>query len=145
MFRIKPVLGWGLGTFPTVYPQFRSFYTNFFVNEAHNDYLQLLCEMGLLGFGTMVWFLIVLYRRAIPQVKNWMSDVSGAVTLACILGTTGILVHSVLDFNLQIPANAALFYVFCTLAAAPPLFQRARKRRPVSSEEEEIFPASEVV
>ena len=145
MFRIKPVLGWGLGTFPTVYPQFRSFYTNFFVNEAHNDYLQLLCEMGLLGFGTMVWFLIVLYRRAIPQVKNWMSDVSSAVTLACILGTTGILVHSVLDFNLQIPATAALFYVFCTLAAAPPLFQRARKRRPVSSEEEEIFPASEVV
>jgi O-antigen ligase len=145
MFRIKPVLGWGLGTFPTVYPQFRSFYTNFFVNEAHNDYLQLLCEMGLLGFGTMVWFLIVLYRRAIPKIRNWTSDVSGAVTLACILGTTGILVHSVLDFNLQIPANAALFYVLCTLAAAPPLLQRARRRRPVSSEEEEIFPASEVV
>ncbi len=51
MFRNKPVLGWGLGVFPVVYPQFRSFYTNFFVNEAHNDYLQLLCEMGLLGFG----------------------------------------------------------------------------------------------
>lgn len=145
MFRIRPVLGWGLGTFPTVYPQFRSFYTNFFVNEAHNDYLQLLCEMGLLGVGTMVWFQIVLYRRAIPKIKNWMSEVSGAVTLACILGTTGILVHSLLDFNLQIPANAALFYVFCTIAAAPPLLQRARKRRPVSTEEQEIFPASEVV
>lgn len=145
MFRIKPVLGWGLGTFPTVYPQFRSFYTNFFVNEAHNDYLQLLCEMGMLGFGTMIWFLIVLYRRAIPKTTNWMSEVSGAVTLSCILGTTGILVHSVLDFNLQIPANAALFYVLCTIAAAPPLLQRARKRRPVSTEEEQIFPASEVV
>ena len=71
MFRNKPVLGWGLGTFPTVYPQFRSFYTNFFVNEAHNDYLQLLTEMGLLGFGTMIWFLIVLYRRAIPKIGNW--------------------------------------------------------------------------
>lgn len=145
MFRMKPVLGWGLGTFPTVYPQFRSFYTNFFVNEAHNDYLQLLCETGLLGFGTMVWFLIVLYRRAIPKVKSWTSDVSGALTLACILGTSGILVHSFLDFNLQIPANAALFYVLCTLAAAPPLLQRARKRRPVSTEQEEVFPASEVV
>jgi len=145
MFQHKPVLGWGLGTFPTVYPQFRSFYTNFFVNEAHNDYLQLLCEMGFLGFATMVWFQIVLYRRAFSKIKNWMSEVSGAFTLACILGTTGILVHSLLDFNLQIPANAALFYVFCTLAAAPPLLQRARKRRPVSSEEEQVFPASEVV
>ena len=145
MFRNKPVLGWGLGAFPVVYPQFRSFYTNFFVNEAHNDYLQLLCEMGLLGFGTTVWFLIVLYRRALGKIGNWMSEVSGAVTLACTLGFTGILVHSLFDFNLQIPANAALFYVLCTIAAAPPLLQRSRKRRPVSAEEEEIFPASEVV
>src|SRR5579863_8980908 len=145
MFRQRPILGWGIGTFPVVYPQFRSFYTNFFVNEAHNDYLQLLCEMGLLGFGTMVWFLIVLYLRAIPKTKNWMSEVSGAVTVSCVLGATGILVHSVLDFNLQTPANAALFYVLCTIAAAPPLLQRARKRRPVSTEEEDMLPASEVV
>jgi len=101
--------------------------------------------MGLLGFGTMVWFLIVLYRRALGKIGNWMSEVSGAVTLACTLGFTGILVHSLFDFNLQIPANAALFYVLCTIAAAPPLLQRSRKRRPVSAEEEEIFPASEVV
>jgi O-antigen ligase len=47
MFTYKPVLGWGLGTFPTVYPQFRSFYTNKFVNHAHNDYVQLLVETGL--------------------------------------------------------------------------------------------------
>ena len=145
MFRNKPVLGWGLGTFPVVYPQYRSFYTNFFVNEAHNDYLQLLCEMGLLGFGTMVWFLIVLYRTALRKIGNWMSDVSSAVTLASTLGFTGILVHSVLDFNLQIPGNAALFYALCTLAAAPPLLQRSRKRRPATTEQEEILPASEVV
>lgn len=146
MFRKKPVLGWGLGTFPTVYPQFRSFYTNFFVNQAHNDYLQLLAEMGLLGFGVMIWFLIVAYRTALKKIGNWVSDVSAAVTLACTLGFTGILVHSLVDFNLQIPANAALFYVFCTLAAAPPLFQRSSKRKPAApSPTEEVLPASEVV
>jgi O-antigen ligase len=145
MFRQRPVLGWGLGTFPVVYPQFRSFYTNFFVNEAHNDYLQLLSEMGLLGFGTMIWFFVVLLRGIPRKIQHWPSNVSGAVTLACALGISGILVHSLIDFNLQIPANAALFYVFCTIAAAPPLLQRSRKRRPVSSEEEELLPASEVV
>jgi O-antigen ligase len=145
MFRRKPVLGWGLGTFPIVYPEFRSFYTTFFVNQAHNDYLQLLSEMGLLGFGTMIWFLIVLYRRAIPKIGNWTSEVSAAVTLACTLGITGIMVHSLLDFNLQVPANAALYYVICTIAAAPPLLQRSRKRRPVATEEQVTFPASEVV
>jgi O-antigen ligase len=147
MFRNRPIAGWGLGTFPTVYPQFRSFYTNFFVNEGHNDYLQLLAEMGLLGFGIMTWFLIVLYRGAIPKITNWMSDVSGATTLACTLGFTGILVHSLFDFNLQIPANAALFYVFCTVAAAPPLRQRLRQRKPSTptTTDEQLLPASEVV
>jgi O-antigen ligase len=145
MFRHKPVLGWGLRTFPVVYPQFRSFYTNFFVNEAHNDYLQLLTEMGLLGFGVMVWFLAVLYRRALGKVNNWTSDVSGAATVACTLGFTGILVHSLLDFNLQVPANAALFYVLCTIAASPPLQQRVHKRRPAPTPAEEVLPASEVV
>lgn len=145
MFRHRPVLGWGLRTFPVVYPQFRSFYTNFFVNEAHNDYMQLLTEMGLAGFGVMVWFLVVLYRRALGKIANWTTQVTGAVTLACILGVTGILMHSFFDFNLQIPANAAWFYVYCSLAAASPLLQRARKRRPVETEPAELEPASEVV
>jgi O-antigen ligase len=145
MFRQKPMLGWGLGTFPVVYPRFRSFYTNFFVNEAHNDYLQLLAEMGLLGFSVLIWFLIVLYRRALRKIGDWTSDVSSAVTLACTLSVTGILVHSFFDFNLQIPANAALFYVFGSLAAAPPLLQRSKKRRPVVPDTEDLLPASEVV
>ena len=145
MFRRKPLLGWGLGAFPVVYPEFRSFYTNFFVNEAHNDYLQLLAEMGLAGFAAMLWFWVVLGRAALPKLKNWTTDISGAVTLAASLSVTGILVHSFFDFNLQIPANAALFYVFCTVAASPRLLQRARKRKPAPTTTEEILPASEVV
>jgi O-antigen ligase len=145
MFRQKPILGWGLGTFPVVYPQFRSFYTNFFVNEAHNDYLQLLAETGVVGFGIMIWFVVVLYGRVRRKIGNWTTNMSAAVTLACTLGCTGILVHSLVDFNLQIPANAAFFYVFCSIAAAPALLQRSRKRKPLEIEEEEMFPASEVV
>ncbi|HZW93820.1 MAG TPA: O-antigen ligase family protein [Candidatus Eremiobacteraceae bacterium] len=140
MFLMKPVLGWGLGAFPVVYPQFRSFYTNFFVNEAHNDYLQLLVEMGALGFATMLWFLVIVYARAIKKIGNWSEEISGAVALACLLGLSGILVHSLIDFNLQIPANASLFYVLCTIAASEPFVQPMRKRRTVSS-----IPSAEVV
>ncbi len=143
MFLKKPVLGWGLGTFPVVYPQFRTFYTNFFVNQAHNDYLQLLVETGLLGFATMLWFLGSIYASAIRKMKNWPSEISGAVALSCVLGLTGILVHSAVDFNLQIPANAALFYVLCTLAAAEPFAQPARKRRVMRSNPPEELPASQ--
>jgi O-antigen ligase len=137
MWSKKPGLGWGLGTFPVVYPQFRTFYTNSFVNEAHNDYLQLLTEMGLLGFGTMLWFLLTVYTRAIKKIGNWAGDLSGATALACVLGLSGILVHSAFDFNLQIPANAALFYVLCTIAAAEPFAQPARKRRVARSKSPE--------
>jgi O-antigen ligase len=134
MFLKKPILGWGLGSFPTVYPQFRTFYTNFFVNQAHDDYLQLLIETGTVGFAIMLWFLAALYRRALQKAANWTSDISGAMSVACILGVSGILVHSAVDFNLEIPANAALFFVLCTTAAADPLAKPARKRRAARSQ-----------
>jgi len=124
----RPFLGWGLGTFPVVYPEFRSFYTSFFVNEAHNDYLQLLVETGLAGFAIAVWFLVLLFRRVATKLKDWNETSTGALTVAAMLGCVGILVHSFLDFNLQIPANAAMFYVLCALAASGPLHESQRRR-----------------
>jgi hypothetical protein len=43
-------------------------------------------------------------------------------------GCVGILVHSFLDFNLQIPARAALFYALCALVAAPARQESQRRR-----------------
>jgi len=132
MFAKAPILGWGLGTFPTVYPQFRSFFTDKFINEAHNDYAQLLVETGVVGFAIMIWFLTTVFRNALSKIGDWTLDYNGAVALAALLGCTGILVHSFVDFNLQVPANAALFYTFCAIAAARTNFtvpQRVRRRR----------------
>lgn len=138
MFARKPILGWGLGTFSTAYPQFRTFYTDFFINEAHDDYLQLLVETGLAGFVTMLWFLTRMFRSAMRKLRDWPNEISGAVTLACLLGCVGILVHSFVDFNLQVPANAAWFYVICVLAASPhPIESRHRVRRVRSSRNQE--------
>lgn len=128
MFLKKPLLGWGLGTFPIVYPEFRSFYTTFFVNQAHNDYLQLLVETGLAGFSIAFWFLVLLFRHAVRKLENWTETATGTLTVAALLGCVGILVHSFLDFNLQIPANAALFYVLCGMAASAPLHESQRRR-----------------
>jgi O-antigen ligase len=121
MFAQKPVLGWGLGVFPEAYPQFSTLATNLQVGMAHDDYLQLLVEMGALGFTAALWFLVMLFRSAIKKLKHWPPDTNTAATSAALLGVTGILVHSFVDFNLQIPANAALFYVICTIGAMEPL------------------------
>jgi O-antigen ligase len=128
MFIKRPLLGWGLGSFATVYPGFRSFYSTFFVNQAHNDYLQLLVETGAIGFALAIWFLVRLFRQAASKLKDWQETSSGALTVAALLGCVGILVHSFLDFNLHIPANAALFYVLCAIAAAAPLYESQRRR-----------------
>jgi O-antigen ligase len=138
MFFHRPVWGWGLGTFPTVYPTYRSFYTNLFINEAHNDYAQLLVETGLFGFALMLWFLISLYRRGLPTSRRWEFKWDGALSLAALLGCTGILFHSFVDFNMQIPANAALFYVLSALAASELLPQSSRSRRTRTAGAQEI-------
>jgi O-antigen ligase len=128
MFAQKPILGWGLGVFPEIYPQFSTLATNFQVGMAHDDYLQVLVEMGALGFAAVLWFLLVLFHSALKKLKHWPSNTNAALTLAAVLGVIGILVHSFVDFNLQIPANAALFCVLSTIAAMEPRFGRHHRR-----------------
>jgi O-antigen ligase len=120
MFARHPFLGWGAGVFQEVYPAFRSFSTNLVVNAAHNDYLQLLVEFGLAGFAIAVCFLAVAFHRFKVLAENWKDSWPHAVSFAALLGAIGILVHSFTDFNLQVPANAALFYVMCAVASLRP-------------------------
>jgi O-antigen ligase len=128
MVASRPVLGWGLGTFPEIYPSFRSFYTNYFVNEAHNDYVQMAVETGLIGFALGCWFIALFFSRGLRRIESWRTEVRAAATLASIIGVTGILVHSLSDFNLQIPANAALFFALAALATGSPDAHVARSR-----------------
>ena len=135
MFRERPALGWGQGTFAEVYPRFRSFYTDSLVNAAHNDFLQVLTETGIAGFGIMIWFLVITLRKALRKSLKWTSNLNGTVAVAALLGISGILVHSLVDFNMQVPANAALFYCLCTVAAMKTQFKTHRRvHRQVHSE-----------
>ncbi len=138
IFAEKPFVGWGLGVFPEIYPQFSSLSTNLQVGMAHNDYLQLLVETGGLGFVAVLWFLITLFRCALKKLNDWPSEANTAVTLAAMLGVAGILVHSFVDFNLQIPANAALFYVLCAICCMEPRFGRHHRRHRTSALSENL-------
>jgi len=116
MVRNRPIAGWGLGLFPIIYPQYRSFSTDLLVNQAHNDYLQALVETGILGFACVLWFIGNLYLSGIRNLRTHPS-IAAAPVLGPLVGCTGIFVHSLSDFNLHIPANAALFFVLCGMAS----------------------------
>jgi len=119
MFKDRPIFGFGLGTFPSAYPPYQGFFSNIFVNEAHNDYAQLLVETGLVGLAIAVWYVVLLFQAAWRKLKSGKLGVNGGLALAASLGCVGILVHSFFDFNLQVASNAAWFYVLASLVAAP--------------------------
>jgi O-antigen ligase len=116
MFTGRPILGWGLGNFALVYPKYQSYYSLFLINHAHNDFLEALTEAGLIGFGAMVWFVVVLYRSATSKIANWRTDMRASIRFAALIGCTGMLIHGLYDFNLHIPGNAALFFALSWLA-----------------------------
>jgi O-antigen ligase len=116
MFTAHPLLGSGFGTFATVFPRYRVFYDGFFVNHAHDDYLELLLETGLAGFAAAVWFLVLLYREGLRNFRQTKVSKAALIRIAALASCTGILAHSFTDFNLHIPANAALFYALCAVA-----------------------------
>lgn len=118
MFLQRPVVGWGLGTFPSVYPQYRSFYTNDFEDHAHNDYAEVLAETGILGGAALLWFLLQLYRVGFRKIQRQRGPWQSAMTVAALTGCTGFLVHGFTDFNFHIPANAAMFFAFSALIGA---------------------------
>jgi O-antigen ligase len=92
---------------------------------AHNDYLHFISEAGLPLIAIIAWMMIALYRKGFQKLKNPSRLVRG-VTLGAMSGITAILVHSIFDFNLHIPANALLFTVLAaTVVGSLPLADEA--------------------
>jgi O-antigen ligase len=112
------IIGTGLGTLQMIYPPYDSVYDGKIVNHAHNDYLEGLAETGLLGGLCCLWFLGALLQNALKGMAALGGSFGSVLNLSGLVACSGILVHSLVDFNLHIPANALLFFVSAHMAAA---------------------------
>lgn len=116
IFLDHPYVGTGMGTFQTAYPRYETQYTGLVINHAHNDYVELLSDGGLVGGAFGLLFLLVLFRRGTRNVRRAMSPVTRSLYGGGLVGAIGLLGHELVDFNLHVPSNAIIFLVISVLA-----------------------------
>jgi O-antigen ligase len=129
-----PIFGTGLGTYPSIYPQFESDGTLWHVFHAHNDYLEYLSELGIIGFGLLFGGIFVVLLSSFLVWRYRRHTEAKGLALGAIVSVICILIHSFTDFNLQIPANMLLFSVLLSLALVTSFF---RYKKPVQKEKKE--------
>jgi O-antigen ligase len=125
IFFDHPIKGCGLGTLIEVYPRYETAYDGRVVEHVHNDYIETLAETGLLGGLFGVIFLRTLYREARKNFTAEQAHFSQGLHAGAIVAIGGLLLHSFVDFNLQVPANAMLFLLQAYLATSPPFASRS--------------------
>lgn len=124
-----PLIGTGLGSFPVAFTAVQSTFLGKFVNHAHNDYLELASDLGIpaaiLFFGSV----LLLLARLAKRTRSSKAGFEKAIALGCLGSIAAILLHSLTDFNLYIPANALLFSLILGLAAAICATEPVRSRQ----------------
>ncbi len=133
--------GAGLGAFGAAYTPFDSLSGLDRVEQAHNDYLQVLADAGIVGLMIGGFFLFWLFREGLRNVKTENTFRRGAVTGA-LAGCFAVLVHSVFDFVLHTTAVSLLFLILVSIVVSGGNKfaddsedyeqKRAKKRRPAT-------------
>jgi O-antigen ligase/tetratricopeptide (TPR) repeat protein len=128
LIRAYPVFGIGLGNF---FPGLLRYQTHGLTHawiNAHNDYLQLLSELGVAGWLIAAVLVSAVLRHAARAALSSSTREERFLGVACTAGLTAILVHSFGDFNTYILANAMVLSWISGIAAGLAPRQRDTRR-----------------
>jgi O-antigen ligase len=123
-----PVIGTGLGAFGVVYTGYDSRNGLYRLQQAHNDYLQVLSDGGIVGAVLGLVFLIALFRMGFARRES-RDDFRRGVATGALAGCFAVLVHSFFDFTLHTTANTLLFLVLAALATMNGRVEEVHSRR----------------
>ncbi|MCP3872197.1 MAG: O-antigen ligase family protein, partial [Desulfobacteraceae bacterium] len=118
IIRQYPITGSGTGTFSHIYPLHRSLKSGHFLTHAHNDYLELLAEGGMIAFTLAASFLLSLFYKTYKVFTRRRDAFSIYLYMGCITAMVSLLIHSFTDFNLHIGANGLWFFFVAGIAVS---------------------------
>ncbi|HEU4683097.1 MAG TPA: O-antigen ligase family protein [Nitrospira sp.] len=110
--------GIGLGLYQYLYPSFalpiEGSITRFgkMAHSAHNEYLQIGAELGVAGFMSFLWGIVMVGKTTIQLLRREMLRWQRGIVVGMAAAVTSILVHALVDSNLHEPAIAILLVVF---------------------------------
>ena len=116
IFLANPVIGAGLDAFGVAFTRYDTWNGQYRVEQAHNDYLQMLADGGILGFSCVVGFVAILIKKGVSAISWRTSTTHRSISTGALAGCFGILIHSFFDFPLRTPANAFFFLLLVVLA-----------------------------
>jgi O-antigen ligase len=126
--------GSGLNTFGTAMLLYQSHSPNEHYREAHNDYLQLAAEGGLL-VGIPILILVALFVREVR--RRFLDQADDARTywtrVGAVTGLLAVACQDVVEFSLQLPGNAVLFCVLAAIAVHPCRLRAKSRSTPPTS------------
>lgn len=128
MIKANPVLGTGLGAYGVIYTRYDTRNGLYRLEQAHNDYLQVFSDAGVVGATLALAFVVILFYRGFGRAKS-RDDFRRGVALAALGGCFAVLVHSFFDFTLHTTSNALLFLVLAALATLNGRVEDAPRRR----------------
>jgi len=118
LIREHPLWGSGPGSFEDSFTLVQQKYLTSRFDHAHNDYLELAEEWGLPGAILLFLPAVLIMVRSASAIRRAGLSEEPMLLAGCFGGSLAMLVHSVADFNLHIPANAFLFATLLGLAWA---------------------------
>jgi O-antigen ligase len=116
--RDYPLLGTGLGTFKNAYMRYQTDRPLSLVDHAHNDYVELLTDTGIVGFLLATGIALVFFLKTFRRWRQKRSMFGKCIGAGGLTSLVAMALHSFVDFNLHIPANALLFAVISAITYA---------------------------
>ena len=110
-----PWFGTGGGTFYNAFPRYRGADIQPYYDHVHNDYMQIATDTGFPGLLMLGAIVLLSYFAAVLALSRRRDPLARGVAFGVVMGVTALAIHSTVDFNLQIPANAFLFCVLLAL------------------------------